>query len=163
MRIALLNGLSPKENREIPPLRYDEVYRLKRDFPDLRIEINGGIKTVADIQEHWRHTDGVMIGRARRTTTPPRRGTVALETAPPSRHEILRRWPAVLWPPNWPMVIAPLSQMTRHILGLFQGLPARDAGVSTSAVSPTRNIAVWSLSGKPPGLSPNPIVLRGSA
>lgn len=62
-RNAILKGLSPKENREIPPLRYDTVYRLKQDFPDLEIVINGGIQTVADMHTHLQHVDGVMIGR----------------------------------------------------------------------------------------------------
>ena len=62
-RIAILEGLSPKENREIPPLRYDEVYRLKDEFPHLKIEINGGIKTLVDIQRHLEKVDSVMIGR----------------------------------------------------------------------------------------------------
>lgn len=63
-RKAWLQGLSPKENRQIPPLRYDYVYRLKQDFPDLKIEINGGIKDIAAIKEHLQAVDGVMIGRA---------------------------------------------------------------------------------------------------
>ncbi|HET9350464.1 MAG TPA: tRNA dihydrouridine(20/20a) synthase DusA [Burkholderiales bacterium] len=63
-RNAVLKGLSPKENREIPPLRYDYVYRLKRDFPALEIVINGGITSKEQIQEHLAHVDGVMIGRA---------------------------------------------------------------------------------------------------
>jgi tRNA-dihydrouridine synthase A len=63
-RIAILNGLSPKENRNRPPLRYDDVYRLKRDFPNLRIEINGGIKSIEETKEHLTKTDSVMIGRA---------------------------------------------------------------------------------------------------
>ncbi len=62
-RNAVLKGLSPKENREIPPLKYDYAYRLKRDFPELEILINGGIKTVAEIDEHLKHVDGVMLGR----------------------------------------------------------------------------------------------------
>ena len=62
-RIAILQGLSPKENREVPPLRYDDVYQLKRDFPHLDIHINGGIKTVDEISQHWQHLDGVMMGR----------------------------------------------------------------------------------------------------
>lgn len=62
-RIAILEGLSPKENREIPPLRYEEVYRLKKEFPHLNIEINGGIKTIKEIEEHLKHVDGVMLGR----------------------------------------------------------------------------------------------------
>jgi tRNA-dihydrouridine synthase A len=63
-RKAWLQGLSPKENRDVPPLRYAEVYRLKQDFPHLVIEINGGIQTLAQAQDHLRHVDAVMIGRA---------------------------------------------------------------------------------------------------
>jgi tRNA-dihydrouridine synthase A len=62
-RNAWLKGLSPKENREIPPLNYSWVYALKRSFPDLKIIINGGIKTVAEVLDHLQHVDGVMIGR----------------------------------------------------------------------------------------------------
>lgn len=62
-RNAVLKGLSPKENREIPPLKYEYVYRLKREFPSLRIVINGGITTAEDILEHLRFVDGVMLGR----------------------------------------------------------------------------------------------------
>lgn len=62
-RIAILKGLSPKENRTVPPLRYADVYNIKKDFPELIIEINGGIKTIEQIQEHLKLTDGVMIGR----------------------------------------------------------------------------------------------------
>jgi len=63
-RNAVLKGLSPKENREIPPLRYDYVYRLKGDFPELEIVINGGITTLQEIDLHLRTVDGVMLGRA---------------------------------------------------------------------------------------------------
>ena len=62
-RNAILKGLSPKQNREIPRLKYDYVYRLKSEFPDLEIIINGGIKTLQDIDKHFNHVDGVMIGR----------------------------------------------------------------------------------------------------
>ncbi|KAG0191778.1 hypothetical protein DFQ28_010989 [Apophysomyces sp. BC1034] len=62
-RNAILKGLSPKENREIPPLKYDSAYRLKRDFPQLEIIINGGIKTLDEAQAHLDHVDGVMLGR----------------------------------------------------------------------------------------------------
>ncbi len=62
-RKAWLKGLSPKENREKPPLRYDVVERLKRDFPELEIEVNGGIKTWEETENHLRVFDGVMIGR----------------------------------------------------------------------------------------------------
>lgn len=63
-RKAWLQGLSPKENRNIPPLRYSEVHRLKQDFPHLPIEINGGIRTLAEAQDHLQKVDAVMIGRA---------------------------------------------------------------------------------------------------
>lgn len=62
-RIAILEGLSPKENREIPPIRYEDVYRLKREKPHLEVEINGGIKTLSQVKEHFELVDGVMIGR----------------------------------------------------------------------------------------------------
>ena len=62
-RIAILAGLDPKQNRSIPPLRYDEVYRAKKEYPDLHIEINGGIKSVKEIDEHLKYVDSVMLGR----------------------------------------------------------------------------------------------------
>lgn len=62
-RIAILEGLSPKENRDIPPLRYEEVYRIKESFPNLFIEINGGIRTIEAIRAHLKQVDGVMLGR----------------------------------------------------------------------------------------------------
>jgi tRNA-dihydrouridine synthase A len=62
-RNAWLNGLSPKENREIPPLRYELAYQLKKDFPELTIAINGGITRNEQIAEHLKEVDGVMIGR----------------------------------------------------------------------------------------------------
>ena len=62
-RIAILEGLSPKENRDIPPLRYDVAAQLKRDFPELEINLNGGIKTLEQCQEHLQTFDGVMLGR----------------------------------------------------------------------------------------------------
>ena len=62
-RIAILEGLSPKENREVPPLRYDVAAHLKRDFPDLELVLNGGIKTLEACEEHLQVFDGVMLGR----------------------------------------------------------------------------------------------------
>jgi tRNA-dihydrouridine synthase A len=62
-RNAWLQGLSPKENREVPTLRFDLAYQLKKDFPDLTIVVNGGIKTEDDIAQHLQHADGVMLGR----------------------------------------------------------------------------------------------------
>lgn len=62
-RNAILKGLSPKENREVPPLKYAYAYQLKKDFPTLEIIINGGIKTLEEIDQHLLHVDGVMLGR----------------------------------------------------------------------------------------------------
>ena len=63
-RNGILKGLSPRQNRNIPPLNYDYVYRLKKDFPDLEIILNGGIKTIDETSEHLKKVDGVMIGRS---------------------------------------------------------------------------------------------------
>jgi len=63
-RIALLSGLSPKENREVPPLHHDWVHRLKREMPQLTVVINGGIDSLAGAREQLEHVDGVMLGRA---------------------------------------------------------------------------------------------------
>lgn len=63
-RNAWLKGLSPQENRSVPPLRYEVAYRLKQDFPNLHITLNGGIATAEDMVRHWQHVDAVMIGRA---------------------------------------------------------------------------------------------------
>ena len=62
-RKAWLKGLSPKDNREIPPLTYERVYKLKETFPDLNIVINGGIKTINESKDHLKYVDGVMLGR----------------------------------------------------------------------------------------------------
>ena len=64
MRKALLNGLSPKENRTIPPINYPRVYKIKEQYGDLTIEINGEIKDINEIEEHFKYVDGVMIGEA---------------------------------------------------------------------------------------------------
>ena len=63
-RIARLRGASPKENRSVPPLQYDRVYRLKEDFPDQLVDINGGIHNFDQVVQHLEHVDGVMLGRA---------------------------------------------------------------------------------------------------
>ena len=63
-RNGILKGLSPRQNRHIPPLKYDYVYQLKKDFPNLNITINGGIKSIDECKEHLKYVDGVMIGRA---------------------------------------------------------------------------------------------------
>jgi tRNA-dihydrouridine synthase A len=122
-RIAILAGLSPKENRDVPPLRYSDVYRLKAERPQLQIEINGGIKTVAEISEHWQHTDGVMIGREAYQNpyllvqAQQLWGVTELST----RGDILRAY--LPFVERELVAGCPLNHMTRHILGLFQGEP----------------------------------------
>lgn len=121
-RIALLQGLSPKENRDIPPLRYEDVYRLKQDRPELLIEINGGVKTFAETQAHLKHVDGVMIGREAYHNPYLLAELGQLWNLDlPDRFEIIDQM--------LPYIAqriqegAPLSIITRHILGLFQNLP----------------------------------------
>lgn len=124
-RKAWLQGLSPKQNREIPPLHYDYVYRLKQDFPDLDFVINGGIQNLDEVDQHLQHVDGVMLGRQvyhEPYTLAEVDQRYAGSTQPiPTRMEVLEAF--------LPYVEAQLSQgqrlqsMTRHILGLFQGLP----------------------------------------
>ncbi len=123
-RKAILKGLSPKENRTVPPLIYDHVYRIKQEFPQLQIVINGGIKTTAEVREHLRHTDGVMIGRE------AYQNPWWLNEL---QNEILQK-PNVKTPQDIVHEMLPyieqqltrgtrLSAITRHILGLFQGIP----------------------------------------
>ncbi|WP_201512203.1 tRNA dihydrouridine(20/20a) synthase DusA [Psychrobacter alimentarius] len=120
-RTAWLQGLSPKQNREIPPLRYDDVYRLKQDFPELDIEINGGIETISDIDMHLQHLDGVMIGRAFYHNPYLLAEANSLwGDAVPKRSQILEQ----LYPYLEQQIAKgeALPTMTRHYLGLFQGL-----------------------------------------
>ncbi len=118
-RIALLKGLSPKENREIPPLRYEDVYRLKVERPDLTIEINGGISTVEHIDQQLIHTDGVMIGRAAYHNP-----YLLAEAGARDGHQLPNRLEIMhLYLPYLEQQLAKgvaLSSMTRHLLGLFQ-------------------------------------------
>jgi tRNA-dihydrouridine synthase A len=128
-RKAWLQGLSPKENRDVPPLRYDLVYRLKSEFPHLDISINGGIKTLDAVAEHLKQVDGVMLGRAVYESpyllAEADRRFFGSQEAPVERHAVVE---AML-----PYIErrmgqgAPLGAMTRHMLGLFQGLPGARA------------------------------------
>jgi tRNA-dihydrouridine synthase A len=146
-RKAWLNGLSPRENRDVPPLDYDRVYRLKRAHPDLPIVINGGIGSIEDAAHHLRHVDGVMLGRAayqepwRLMAVDP---LVFGEAAPFASakaaleafmdyvaHELARG--------------THLSAMTRHVLGLFHGIPGARAfrrHLSTEAVKQGAGVEV---------------------
>jgi len=122
-RNAILKGLSPKENREIPPLKYDYAYRLKSDFPHLEISINGGIKTLDEVEEHLKHVDGVMLGREAyhnpyvlaevdtrfygATTPVPAREDIEAGLIEYARTELARG--------------TYLGAVTRHALGLYRG------------------------------------------
>jgi tRNA-dihydrouridine synthase A len=122
-RKAWLKGLSPKENREIPPLRYDVAGRLKEDFPELVIVVNGGVQTLAAMGAHLQAFDGVMVGREA-VANPYLFADVDRRFFDPaakvlSRAEILRAWRPYLAAQMAEGV--PLRRMTRHALGLFQG------------------------------------------
>jgi tRNA-dihydrouridine synthase A len=123
-RKALLAGLNPKQNREIPPLRYDVVQRVKRDFPGLQVVVNGGIRTVEQAEAQLALVDGVMVGReayqnpyclaAWQQTLDG-----AVEPAPSREEVVLRLLPYV------ERELAdgtPLKAITRHLMGLFNGL-----------------------------------------
>jgi tRNA-dihydrouridine synthase A len=122
-RNAILKGLSPKDNREIPPLRYDDAYRLKQEFPALAIVINGGIDTVEKAEAHLARVDGVMLGRvayhdpyvlaevgARLNGVDPKpRTTVVEEMFAYASEEVAQG--------------TPLRAIARHMLGLYHGRP----------------------------------------
>lgn len=124
-RKAWLSGLSPKQNREIPPLDYPRVYQLKQDFPQLTLALNGGIKTLEQAEQHLTHLDGVMIGREAYqnpgmlvdvdrqlfgSTAPAVDCVAAVEAMYPYIDSELARGTY-------------LGHITRHMLGLFQGIP----------------------------------------
>ena len=124
-RKAWLKGLSPKANREVPPLDYDRVYRIKEAFPDLEIVINGGIRTEIQIRQHLPFVDGVMVGRAA-YEDPHFLSAVDQaffsETRPvASRHEVLEAF--CEYAEAQLATGVRLNQMTRHIMGLFRGIP----------------------------------------
>ena len=146
-RKAWLDGLSPRENRDIPPLDYDRVYRLKRANPDLEIIINGGIGSIEDAQAHLAHVDGVMMGRAayqepyRLLAVDP---LLFGEAAPAAAMKAAVE--AYL-----PYVEGELAKgtrlhaITRHMLGLFRAVPGARAfrrHLSTHAVKADAGIGV---------------------
>jgi tRNA-dihydrouridine synthase A len=146
-RKAWLDGLSPRENRDIPPLDYDRVYRLKRAWPKLHISINGGIASVEQAVAHLSNVDGVMMGRAAYqepwrllqvdpliygAPAPFASPKEAIEAFIPYAERELARGTR-------------LHSMTRHLLGLFQGVPGARAfrrHIATEAVKPGAGIAV---------------------
>ena len=122
-RKAWLKGLSPKENRDVPPLNHERVYQLKRDFSQLSIIINGGIDKLVDVETHLEHTDGVMLGRTA-YHEPYRLAELEqrfFSTPLPTRESLIDQMR--------PYIAAHLANggklqhISRHLLGLFQGLP----------------------------------------
>ena len=124
-RIAILEGLSPKENRDIPPLKYDWVYRLKDTYPELEIIINGGIRTLDECREHLEFTDGVMVGREAYHNpwllASVDRELFGTEAPVNSRQQALEAM--------FPFIQSELDRgvylghISRHLLGLFHGIP----------------------------------------
>jgi tRNA-dihydrouridine synthase A len=124
-RNAVLKGLSPKENREVPPLRYAEVYRLKREFPELSIVVNGGIHDWSAIDAHLRHVDGAMLGRAAYHDSyllaqADHRAFAAASVAP-SREQIVHAM--YRYAGEELQRGTQLRAIARHMLGLFHGHP----------------------------------------
>ena len=146
-RKAWLKGLSPKQNREIPELNYDRVYQLKKDFPDLEIIINGGVTTLEQSTEHLKHLDGVMVGREA-YTNPYLLASVdqiiyGSESPIKSREKIAEEF--LKYVDNELSKGTKLNAMTRHILGLFHGMPgARQfrRHISENAHKPSATIEV---------------------
>ena len=124
-RKAWLSGLSPKENREIPPLDYPRVYQLKRDFPQLTIAINGGVKSLEEAKTHLQHLDGVMMGRKAYQNP----GVLAQVDRELFGRDAPVADPVAVVRSMYPYIEAELAKgtylghVTRHMLGLFQGIP----------------------------------------
>lgn len=124
-RKAWLSGLSPKENREIPPLDYPRVYQLKQDFAHLTMAINGGIKTFEEMEEHLKHMDGVMVGREA-YQSPYLMAEVDQRLFGSDRPVMKRREVVEAMYPYIEKQLANgsyLGHITRHMLGLFQNMP----------------------------------------
>ena len=144
-RNAWLKGLSPKENREIPPLRYDWAYRLKQERPSLPVVINGGIATVQAAQEHMQQLDGVMLGRAAYHDPYVLHALEAAQTG-----MALRSREALLLEMR-PYIEArlegglALKHITRHLLGLFHGQPGGRAFRQILSEGAHRPGAGWAL------------------
>lgn len=120
-RKAVLHGLKPRENRTVPPLRYDDVYRLKADFPALCVEINGGITTLPQATAHLQYVDGAMIGRAAYDHPYLFAEADALygsdASPPPTRRQVLEAMLSYL--ERWVARGLPPYRIVRHLLNLF--------------------------------------------
>jgi tRNA-dihydrouridine synthase A len=129
-RIAILEGLSPKENRTVPPLNYERVYQLKSEYPDMTIVLNGGITTVEECKTHLEHVDGAMIGRQAYqqpwflTELEQVFGDDSAYVAPSRQDVVQMMIPYIRGELEQG---AELKQITRHMLGLFAGQPGARA------------------------------------
>jgi tRNA-dihydrouridine synthase A len=146
-RKAWLQGLSPRQNREVPPLRYELVERLQCDFPRLPITINGGIVRLAEAARFLQRLAGVMIGREAYQNpwilADADREIFGEDAPAPTRHEVLER--LLPYVERELASGTPLNAMTRHILGLFQGQPGARAWrrhISEHAHRPGAGVAV---------------------
>jgi len=139
-RKAWLSGLSPKENRTVPPLRYPDVYRLKRELPHLTVELNGGVGSLAEARNHLQQIDGVMIGRAfyedplrfaaadalvAELVGEPATGPAAAASPHPTRRAVVEAMLPYI--DERLSVGTPLQAITRHMLNLFRGQPGGKA------------------------------------
>ncbi|MEM6255191.1 MAG: tRNA dihydrouridine(20/20a) synthase DusA [Cyanobacteria bacterium P01_D01_bin.156] len=127
-RKAWLQGLSPKDNRTIPPLRYDDVYRLKQENPQLWVEINGGIKTLKQALTHLHSVDAVMIGRAAYDTPyifAQADNDIYSEDTTLTRHQVVEAMLPYI--ARWTEQGTKLHSITRHMLQLFHGQPGSRA------------------------------------
>jgi tRNA-dihydrouridine synthase A len=127
-RKAILAGLSPKQNRDVPPLHHDWVYRLKQDSPDLEIVINGGINSLEAVEHHLKHVDGVMLGRAAYQTPwllAECQQSLFEELTVKRREDIIE--PMSLYLERLVKEGTAVKYASRHLLGLFQGLPGAKA------------------------------------
>ncbi|NCF82213.1 MAG: tRNA dihydrouridine(20/20a) synthase DusA [Proteobacteria bacterium] len=128
-RKAWLTGLSPKQNRDVPPLRYDIVHQLKQDFPSLTIILNGGVTTLDQTRQHLSRLDGVMIGRAAYRDpymlAQADRQIFDTKSAAPSRREIIEAY--LPYAARELQRGARLAHLTRHLTGLYLGQPGARA------------------------------------
>lgn len=124
-RNAWLKGLSPKENRDIPPLNYERVYQVKKDYPHLHIDINGGIQDLDQASQHLQHVDGVMMGRAiyhnPYLLAEADQSIFGQDNNVLSRHEVIEAMLPYI--ERRMQQGRPLKSITRHLLGVFQGEP----------------------------------------
>ncbi len=123
-RVAILDGLSPKENRSVPPLKYERVYQLKQDYPELEIVLNGGVRDLVTIDEVLKHVDGVMIGREayhRPYFLAEIENHLNPDWSPPSHRDVIERMLPYAEAQLGEGV--PLMRIARHMMGLVGGMP----------------------------------------